>query len=101
MLETMRNAAKGWVAKVLMALLVLSFSVWGIKDVSTNFTDNILGLVGWGPKDLVHVAGKTIMAPEYTDALQRTLKTMSQQSGQNVTLDQASSLVLINKFWII
>ena len=94
MLETMRNAAKGWVAKVLMALLVLSFSVWGIKDVSTNFTDNILGLVGWGPKDLVHVAGKTIMAPEYTDALQRTLKTMSQQSGQNVTLDQAHKLGL-------
>lgn len=92
MLESMRNAAKSWVAKLLMALLVLSFSIWGIKDVSSNFTDNILGWFGWGPKDLVHVAGKTIMAPEYTAALQRTMKLMSQQSGQNLTLDDAHKL---------
>ena len=92
MLETMRNAAKGWVAKVLMALLVLSFSVWGVKDVSSNFTDNILGWFGWGPKDLVKVAGKTILATEYTTALQRTIKVMSQQSGQQVTIDEAHKL---------
>ena len=92
MLETMRNAAKGWVAKVLMALLVLSFSVWGVKDVSSNFTDNVLGWFGWGPKDLAHVAGKTILASEYTNSLQRTLKMMSQQSGQNVTIDEAHKL---------
>ncbi len=92
MLEMMRNAAKGWVAKVLMALLVLSFSVWGIKDVSSSFTDNIIGWFGWGPKDLVKVAGKTIIATEYTDALQRTIKLMSQQSGQQVTIDEAHKL---------
>ena len=92
MLETMRNAAKGWVAKVLMALLVLSFSVWGVKDVSSNFADNILGWFGWGPKDLVKVAGKTILATEYTTALQRTIKVMSQQSGQQVTIDEAHKL---------
>ena len=94
MLETMRNAAKGWVAKVLMALLVLSFSVWGIKDVSSSFTDNIIGWFGWGPKDLVKVAGKTILATEYTDSLQRQLKLISQQSGQNVTIDEAHKLGL-------
>ena len=92
MLETMRNAAKGWVAKVLMALLVLSFSIWGVKDVSSNFTDNILGWFGWGPKDLVKVAGKTILATEYTSALQRTLKLMSDQSGQQVTIDVAHKM---------
>ena len=59
MLETMRNAAKSWVAKLLMGLLVLSFSIWGIKDVSSNFADQILGIFGWGPRDLVRVAGKT------------------------------------------
>ncbi len=94
MLETMRNAAKGWVAKVLMALLVLSFSVWGIKDVSSNFSDNILGWFGWGPKDLVKVAGKTILATDYTNALQRQLKLISQQSGRNVTIDEAHKLGL-------
>ena len=94
MLETMRNAAKGWVAKVLMALLVLSFSVWGIKDVGTNFSDSLLGWFGWGPKDLVQVAGKTISANAYTDALQRQLKQISQQSGRNVTIDEAHKLGL-------
>ena len=94
MLETMRNAAKGWVAKVLMALLVLSFSVWGIKDVSSSFSDNIIGWFGWGPKDLVKVAGKTILATEYTATLQRQLKQISQQSGQNVTIDEAHKLGL-------
>ncbi len=94
MLETMRKAAKGWVAKVLMALLVLSFSVWGVKDVSTNFSDNILGWFGWGSKDLVKVAGKTILATDYTNALQRQLKQISQQSGQNVTIDDAHKLGL-------
>jgi peptidyl-prolyl cis-trans isomerase D len=94
MLETMRNAAKGWVAKVLMALLVLSFSIWGIKDVGTSFSDNILGVFGLGPKDLVQVAGKAISATEYTNALQRQLKLISQQSGQNVTIDEAHKLGL-------
>lgn len=92
MLESMRNAAKSWVAKVLMALLVLSFSVWGIKDVSSNFADNILGWFGWGPKDLVKVGSKTILATEYTNALQRTIKVMSQQTGQQMTIDEAHKL---------
>lgn len=94
MLETMRNAAKGWVAKVLMALLVLSFSVWGIKDVGTNFSNDILGVFGLGVKPLVQVAGKEISATEYTNALQRQLKQISQQSGQNVTIDDAHKLGL-------
>jgi peptidyl-prolyl cis-trans isomerase D len=92
MLESMRNAAKSWVAKVLMALLVLSFSVWGIKDVSSSFSDNVLGWFGWGPKDLAKVAGKTIVATEYTEALQQTIKLMTQQSGQQVTIDEAHKL---------
>ena len=33
MMETMRNAAKGWVAKILIGMLAVSFGVWGIADV--------------------------------------------------------------------
>lgn len=93
-MEFMRNAAKTWVAKLLMALLVLSFGIWGIKDVSTSFLGDILSFTGFGPKDLVHVAGRTIMAPEYTTALQRQLKAMSQQAGRNITTDEAHSMGL-------
>ena len=88
-MEFLRNAAKTWVAKLLMALLVMSFGIWGIRDVSTSFLSDFLSWTGWGPKDLVHVAGRTIRQPEFNVALQRTLKQLSTQSGQNLTLDDA------------
>ena len=93
-MEFLRNAAKTWVAKGLMALLVMSFGIWGIRDVSTSFLGDILSFTGWGPKDLVHVGNKTIKAPEYTQALQRQLKTIAQQSGQTLTLDDARKMGL-------
>ena len=88
-MEFLRNAAKTWVAKLLMALLVMSFGIWGIRDVSTSFLSDFLSWTGWGPKDLVHVAGRTIRQPEFNVALQRTLKQLSTQSGQNLTIDDA------------
>ena len=91
-MEFLRVAAKTWVAKVLMGLLVMSFGVWGIKDVSTSFLGDILSWSGWGPKDLVHVAGQTIRQPEYNVALQRMLKNLSAQSGQNLTIDDAKRM---------
>ena len=30
MLDQLRQGAQGWVSKVLMALLILSFAIWGI-----------------------------------------------------------------------
>jgi peptidyl-prolyl cis-trans isomerase D len=93
-MEFLRNAAKTWVAKILMALLVLSFGVWGIKDVSSSFLNDVLSFTGFGPKDLVHVGGKTIMADEYTNALQRQLKQISAQTGTNVTIDEAHKMGL-------
>ena len=91
-MEFLRNAAKTWVAKVLMGLLVMSFGIWGIKDVSTSFLGDIMSWSGWGPKDLVHVAGQTIRQPEYNVALQRMLKSLSAQSGQNLTFDDAKRM---------
>jgi peptidyl-prolyl cis-trans isomerase D len=93
-MEFLRNAAKTWVAKVLMAMLMMSFGIWGIKDVSTSFLADILNITGFGAKDLVIVGDRTIMAPEYTAALQRQLKAMSTQTGQNVTMEDAHRLGL-------
>jgi peptidyl-prolyl cis-trans isomerase D len=91
-MEFLRNAAKTWVAKVLMALLVMSFGIWGIKDVSTSFLGDILSFTGWGPKDLAHVGGKTIVATEYTNALQRQINVIAKQSGQKFTIDDAHKM---------
>jgi peptidyl-prolyl cis-trans isomerase D len=93
-MEFMRNAAKTWVAKLLMGLLVLSFGIWGIKDVSTSFLGDLMSWSGFGPKDLVHVGGRTIRQPEYQAQLQRTLRGLSQQAGQNLTIDDARRMGL-------
>jgi peptidyl-prolyl cis-trans isomerase D len=93
-MEFLRNAAKTWVAKLLMALLVMSFGIWGIRDVSTSFLGDILSFTGWGPKDLAHVGNKTIVATEYTQALNQQIRRIQQQSGQKFTVDDAHAMGL-------
>ncbi len=46
MLEKMRSYATGWVAQVLIALLVLSFAVWGVSDIFRNFSSDTIAKVG-------------------------------------------------------
>ena len=41
MLTALRRLAGTWVAKILFALLVLSFAIWGIEDVVRNFLDDM------------------------------------------------------------
>ena len=36
MLDFLRRGVKSWVAKILLALLILSFAVWGIGDIFIN-----------------------------------------------------------------
>ena len=50
MLNSMRNFSKGILTKLLMALLVVSFAVWGIGDIFTNS----------GPSYAAKVGGQTI-----------------------------------------
>ena len=37
MLEAIRKNVTGILAKILIALLILSFAVWGIGDMVTNY----------------------------------------------------------------
>jgi peptidyl-prolyl cis-trans isomerase D len=89
MLESMRNLAKTWVAKILLGLLVVAFGVWGVSGIAGSAFDSALSLTGWGPKDLAQVGSVTINGDEYTKNLQRMLKNTSAQAGQNLTMDDA------------
>lgn len=82
MMETMRNAAKGWVAKVLISLLVLSVGVWGIADVFT----------GSGAGALATVGKKEVTPQQFEQAFQDYLRTVSQQTGKGVTPEEARAL---------
>ena len=80
MLDSLRNASKGWVSKILLLLLVLSFAVWGIADQLGG------GLAGGA----VIEAGETkVSSVEYRLVYDRQLDAISQQLGQRVTNEQA------------
>lgn len=46
MLDAIRKMAKGWVAMILIGLLVMSFALWGVADVFTGYGSNTVASVG-------------------------------------------------------
>lgn len=79
MLSFFRNAAQTWVFKGLFALLIVSFAVWGIGDIS---------LTGRGSA-VATVAGRDITVDDYATALQREMQSASQRIGRRLTVDEA------------
>ena len=77
MLEVFRNAAKSWVAKVLLGLLILSFAAWGITDVFT----------GGGSQDLAEVGKQRISGDDYTRAVNRATQQYSESLGRRLTYE--------------
>jgi len=88
MLDRMRSAAKSWVAKVLMGLLVMSFGVWGIADVFRFSSHSALATVG----------DQEISSQAFTEAYRRWLRGYQQQTGKVVTPEQARMLGLDRAF---
>ena len=79
MMDSMRKAAKSWVAKLLIGLLAVSFGVWGIADVFKFATVN----------DLATVGSEEITAEAYSKAFQNRLQQISRQTGQGITPEEA------------
>lgn len=79
MLETLRRGATGWVAKILMGLLIVSFAVWGVADVFTGFNEGALARVG----------KREITTDEFQRALQLEIELLARQIGRRPTLEQA------------
>ncbi|MBN8998951.1 MAG: SurA N-terminal domain-containing protein, partial [Rhizobiales bacterium] len=40
MLDTMRKYASGWVAQVLIGILIISFAIWGIAGALSGISTN-------------------------------------------------------------
>lgn len=79
MMDTMRKAAKSWVAKLLIGMLAVSFGVWGIADVFKFGSAT----------DLAKVGGEEITADSYGRAFQNRLRELSQQTGKGITPEEA------------
>jgi peptidyl-prolyl cis-trans isomerase D len=84
MLEAMRRGAQTLVAKLLFALLVFSFAIWGVADVFT----------GWGRGSLATVGDVAITTDEFNRSYQNEIERISRQSNQRITPEQGRALGL-------
>jgi len=84
MLETLRNASKGWLAAVLIIVLVGSFGIWGVQDMMNLTTTPSLAKVG----------ARDITPDEFQREFARYLMQMQRETGSQLTTQQAKALNL-------
>lgn len=89
MLDTLRNATKTWVVKLLFALLVLSFLAWGVGDVVRG------GLFGRGPA--IEVGGVQVPAAEVNAEFKREIDRLQPMFGGKLTSEDAKKLGLLDR----
>jgi peptidyl-prolyl cis-trans isomerase D len=82
MLAALRDNVGGWVAKIFIGLLALSFAVWGINDVFTGYRGDALVVVG----------DEEVSAQEFQTAFIQRVNALSAQLGQQLTTAQARDL---------
>lgn len=81
MMKVMRSMATNWVAKILIALLVMSFAVWGVSDVFRGF----------GANEVARVGGTEVSIRQFEVAYSQSVQQLSQQFGQPVSNQQAQA----------
>jgi peptidyl-prolyl cis-trans isomerase D len=86
MLDVLRRNASGWLAKILIGLLVLSFAVWGVADMVT----------GVGRYTAAKVGSTEISAPDFQRAYQNQLDAIAQRFGRRLTPNEARTLLQLD-----
>jgi len=84
MLETMRNHAQGWIAKVILGGIALSFMLWGVGDYFT----------GGGAEPVATINDKPIDANQFYVAYERQLNAYRSMLGNQFSKELADSLNL-------
>lgn len=82
MLANIRNFAKSWPARILMAVLAVSFIGWGVNRTGA-------GVVGGD--QVVKVGSRTINSVEFRSEYDNYKKRLEQQQGQPITVEQAQA----------
>ena len=84
MIEALRSHASGWIAKILIGLLAISFAVWGIADVFRPPQNNVLATVG----------DQQITADRFERNFDREVRAFGERAGTNITAEQARAIGL-------
>jgi peptidyl-prolyl cis-trans isomerase D len=80
MLAQLRSLAKSPLVIVLLGILMLSFLLWGVRDVFNN--------LGSGDA-VIQAGGRTIGEARFRQMFEDQLKTYSQQTGQQISVGDA------------
>ncbi|MGH6736317.1 MAG: peptidyl-prolyl cis-trans isomerase [Methyloceanibacter sp.] len=83
-LDTLRKGAARTLGLILVGLLVVSFAIWGIADIFT----------GYGQQTLIRVGDTELTSQDYLRAQQEVLRSMSQQAGRSLSIQEARALGL-------
>jgi peptidyl-prolyl cis-trans isomerase D len=76
MLEAIRERAQGWLAKIILALLVVPFALWGIDSYFRG---------GGEANVIADVDGFSITAQEFRNQMRNRLRAERQRAGTNVS----------------
>lgn len=87
MLQTMRNLAQSWIVKGLMAILIVSFSIWGIGDI---FRGNTL------QRTVAKTGSLAITVQDLRQEFSRNLTQVRQSLGPDFTEQQAKQMGLMS-----
>jgi len=79
MLDMLRKGAGGWLAQLFIALLVVSFAVWGVSDIFNGFRSDTVATVG----------GTDITIQQFNREYELAKRRLSQQLRQPITEEQA------------
>ena len=88
MLDSLRNAARSLVAKILFGLLVVSFAIWGIGDIFRG---------GGFAKVVAEVGDQRITAQEFTREYRRYIEQLRPVFGGNLDTEKAKQLGFPNQ----
>ncbi|MBU6297147.1 MAG: SurA N-terminal domain-containing protein [Alphaproteobacteria bacterium] len=84
MLQELRKYSKSWIANIFLGALTLSFVAWGIGDIFTGGTSTAVAKVG----------GVPIEMSEFQREYNNFLRNQSQETGKDITPDQARRMNL-------
>jgi peptidyl-prolyl cis-trans isomerase D len=82
MLHTLRAFAKTWIAKILLAVLVVSFGAFGINNVISDL----------GSNTVAHIGDQDITSQDFQRAYQAQINNVAQQIGKLPTSQEAMAM---------
>lgn len=88
MLDSFRKASQSWFIKILFALLILSFGVWGIGDVVRERAEL---------QPAITVGKQSIPATEVADEFRRDTERLASVFGGKLTSEQARQFGLLQR----